>query len=149
MLERNIATYEDNRGSLTPIDCKDWEQVNVSYNKKKYTFRGMHYQTNPPQTKMVKVVKGRIIDFLYDLETEKVLQFDLSNQQAVLVPDNYAHGFITLEDETIVTYLVKGEYNPNSEHSIVWNTIPQIKETIDRYIDNSELIISDKDMIGK
>jgi len=149
MLERQISTYEDNRGSLTPLDCEGWEQVNVSYNKKKNTFRGMHYQTDPPQTKMVKVVKGRIVDFLYDLETKEVLQFDLSNQQAVLVPDNYAHGFITLEDDTIVTYLVRGEYNPDSEHSIVWNTIPEIEETINELINDSELVISDKDLVGK
>ena len=89
------------------------------------------------------------LDTIYDLETKEVLQFDLSNQQAVLVPDNYAHGFITLEDDTIVTYLVRGEYNPDSEHSIVWDTIPEIEETINELINDSELVISDKDLVGK
>jgi dTDP-4-dehydrorhamnose 3,5-epimerase-like enzyme len=59
-----------------------------------------------------------------------------------------AHGFLTLEDDTIVTYMVKGEYNPDSEHSIVWHTIDEVKKVI---LDNieGELIISDKDNEGK
>jgi dTDP-4-dehydrorhamnose 3,5-epimerase-like enzyme len=59
-----------------------------------------------------------------------------------------AHGFLTLEDMTIVTYMVKGDYNPNSEHSIVWHTIDEVKKVIESNIDG-ELIISDKDNEGK
>ena len=58
----NHPTFKDNRGSFTAFDCKDWEQTNVSINPSKYTFRGMHYQTNPPQTKYLKVVQGSIIE---------------------------------------------------------------------------------------
>ena len=71
----NHPTFKDNRGSFTAFDCKDWEQTNVSINPSKYTFRGMHYQTNPPQTKYLKVVQGSIIDILYDLETKEVKTF--------------------------------------------------------------------------
>jgi len=146
-------TYEDNRGSYTPIQTNElgiqWEQCSISINDKKGTFRGLHYQTNPPQTKYIKVVKGSIIDFLYNLDTKELLYFTLGSNEAILVPDNMAHGFLTLEDMTIVTYMVKGEYNPNSEHSIVWHTIDEVKRVILDSLHGSNLIISEKDNVGK
>jgi dTDP-4-dehydrorhamnose 3,5-epimerase len=146
-------TYEDNRGSYTPISTYElgiqWEQCSISINDKKGTFRGIHYQTNPPQTKYVKVVKGSIIDFMLNLDTNELNYFTLGSNEAILVPHNMAHGFLTLEDDTIVTYMVKGEYNPNSEHSIVWNTIDEVKIVILDSLHGSNLIISDKDNEGK
>lgn len=145
-------TYEDNRGSYTPIQTnelgQEWEQCSISINDKKGTFRGLHYQTNPPQTKYIKVVKGSIIDFMLNLDTNELNYFTLGSNEAILVPDNMAHGFLTLEDMTIVTYMVRGEYNPESEHSIVWNTIDEVKKVIESNIEG-ELIISDKDNEGK
>ena len=145
-------TYEDNRGSYTPISTnqlgQEWEQCSISVNDKKGTFRGLHYQTNPPQTKYVKVIKGSIIDFMLNLDTNELHHFTLGSNEAILVPHNMAHGFLTLEDMTIVTYMVRGEYNPESEHSIVWNTIDEVKKVILENIEG-ELIISDKDNEGK
>ena len=145
-------TYEDNRGSYTPISTnqlgQEWEQCSISVNDKKGTFRGLHYQTNPPQTKYVKVIKGSIIDFMLNLDTNELHHFTLDSNEAILVPHNMAHGFLTLEDMTIVTYMVRGEYNPESEHSIVWNTIDEVKKVILENIEG-ELIISDKDNLGK
>ena len=74
-------TFEDNRGSFTAINSKfldkDWEQFNIGVNKNKFTFRGLHYQTNPPQTKCIKVIKGKIIDIWVDLKTKEVFEFEL------------------------------------------------------------------------
>jgi dTDP-4-dehydrorhamnose 3,5-epimerase len=146
-------TFKDNRGSYTPIQLDvlniKWSQCSISYNQNKYTFRGMHHQENPPQTKYIKVVKGSIIDFIYDLKTNEVDYIKVDENSAVLVDKTKAHGFITLEPETIVAYLVEGEYNPNSEHSIVWDTIPEIKSEIYKIIGESELVISEKDSKGK
>jgi dTDP-4-dehydrorhamnose 3,5-epimerase len=146
-------TFNDLRGSYTPISTYqlgiEWEQCSISINDKKGTFRGLHYQTNPPQTKYIKVVKGSIIDFLYNLDTKELNYFTLGSNEAILVPDNMAHGFLTLEDMTIVTYMVKGEYNPNSEHSIVWHTIDEVKKVILDSLHGSNLIISEKDNVGK
>ena len=146
-------TYEDNRGSYTPIQTNElgieWEQCSISINDKKGTFRGLHYQTNPPQTKYIKVIKGSIIDFMLNLDTNELNYFTLGSNEAILVPDNMAHGFLTLEDDTIVTYMVKGEYNPDSEHSIVWHTIDEVKRVILDSLHGSNLIISDKDNEGK
>lgn len=145
-------TFNDNRGSYTPISTTElhieWDQCSISINDKKGTFRGLHYQTNPPQTKYIKVVKGSIIDFLYNLDTKELQYFTLGSNEAILVPNNMAHGFLTLEDNTIVTYMVEGDYNPQSEHSIVWHTIDSVKQVIESNIDD-ELIISDKDNLGK
>ena len=141
-------TYEDNRGSYTPISTnqlgQEWEQCSISVNDKRGTFRGLHYQTNPPQTKYIKVIKGSIIDFMLNLDTNELLYFTLNSNQAILVPDNMAHGFLTLEDMTIVTYMVKGEYNPDSEHSIEYQKIDEVKEVIESNIEG-EVIISHKD----
>ena len=148
-------TFNDNRGSYTPIQTNElgikWEQCSISVNTHKGTFRGLHYQTNPPQTKYIKVVKGSIIDFLYNLDTNELLYFTLDSNEAILVPDNMAHGFLTLEDMTIVTYMVKGEYNPESEHSIVWHTISDAKDIIESMLRELgvNITISDKDNKGK
>ena len=149
----NSPTFKDNRGSYTPIQMDvlgiEWKQCSISYNEKKFTFRGMHYQENPSQTKYVKVVKGSIIDFIYDLKTGKVDYINVDENSAVLIPNTKAHGFLTLEPETIVVYFVDGEYNPNSEHSLVWDKIPEIRLEILSLIGDNDIIISEKDSIGK
>lgn len=146
-------TYKDNRGSYTPIDLNvldiKWDQCSISYNESKFTFRGMHYQENPLQTKYVKVIKGSIIDFIYDLKTGEIDYIKVDENSAVFIPNTKAHGFITLEPQTIVAYLVEGEYNPSSEHSLVWSNIPKIKREILSIIGDNEIIISEKDLVGK
>ena len=150
---RKHSTFKDSRGSFTAIDSKfldiNWEQINVVTNDNKFTFRGLHYQTNPPQTKCIKVIQGKILDIWVDLKTKEVFTFELNNSEFLFVPNNYAHGYLTLEPDTIVVYLVKGKYNPDSEHSIVWKTIPKVKNIIDDYSKGFKIIISDKDRIGK
>ena len=152
-MEIKHPTFEDERGSFTPIDCnlldREWNQFNISTNDKKYTFRGLHYQDNPRQTKCIKVIKGKILDIWVDLDTNEVHNFLLDNTEFLFIPDNYAHGFLTLEDDTIVTYLVSGEYNPTSEHSIVWNTIDEVKKIINTYTNGKDIVISEKDALGK
>lgn len=146
-------TFEDNRGSYTPISTSElnikWDQCSISINDNQYTFRGLHYQTNPPQTKYVKVVQGSIVDFAVDLETGKTDYAILSNTDAVLIQKDKAHGFLTLEPNTIVVYLVEGEYNPESEHSIVWTNSPEVKKLVKYFTNENPITISEKDLIGK
>ena len=146
-------TFIDNRGSFTAIDSKlidiEWDQFNISNNTNKYTFRGLHYQTDPYQMKCIKVIDGKILDLWVDLKTNEVHYFELDNTEFLLVPSNYAHGFLTLEDNTIVTYLVQGKYNPISEHSMVWNKIGDVRRIVETYTNGKELIISEKDRLGK
>jgi dTDP-4-dehydrorhamnose 3,5-epimerase len=149
----NHKTFLDNRGSYAPIPLntleKTWDQCSISVNDKKFTFRGMHYQTNPPQEKYVKVIRGSIMDFTIDLTTNKLEYIKVGVNDAVYIPSDKSHGFLTLEPDTIVTYLVNGEYNPYTEHSIVWSSHEELKSIIEDLIGEHELVISDKDKLGK
>ena len=146
----SIKQFKDSRGTFMPYDIKGWDQVNIVTNEKPYTFRGMHWQTNPAQIKCVKVIQGSVIDFLYNLKTLEVEFYNLnSSSDPLTIGEDYAHGYLTLEPNTIFTYLVKGEYNPQSEHSLVWNKVKVIRDMINTVIGNKGLIISDKDKLGK
>ena len=147
-------TFKDHRGSYTPISTffleKSWTQCSVSVNEKPFTFRGLHYQTINPQTKYVKVIRGRIVDFMVDIETLEVDFSIVNDNEAVLIPNSKAHGFLTLEPDTLVVYMVDDVYNPQNEKSIVWNKIPKVKEIVEAYVPNFDIfVISDKDAIGK
>jgi len=146
-------TFKDNRGSYTPISTTElgqvWTQCSISINDKEFTFRGLHYQLNPPQTKYIKVVQGSIVDFAVDLQTGETDYIVLRDSDSVLIPNDKAHGFLTLEPNTIVVYLVEGEYNPESEHSIVWTTNPVVKDVVKNFTGNHPLVISEKDAMGK
>lgn len=145
-------TFKDKRGSYTPVLTKtlgiDWTQCSVSINKNKFTFRGLHYQTEPFQTKYIKVVQGSIIDFAVDLRTKEFESIFIGTDDAVLIPDNKAHGFLTLEPDTIVVYLSLGEYNPSSEYSIPWWENENVFMEVVKYAGDHPLTISEKDAHG-
>lgn len=147
-------TFVDHRGSYTPVSHRtlgmEWTQSCVSVNKKKFTFRGMHYQTDPAQTKYVKVVQGAIMDFAIDLATGELEWARLEHDDAVLIGPDKAHGFLTLDEDTIVIYLVQGEYSPSTERSIVWSTHEGLRTRIEAMCGSADrLTISDKDRLGK
>jgi len=146
-------TFEDERGSFTPIPLdvlgESWDQCSIATNDKAFTFRGLHYQTNPPQRKYIKVIKGRIIDFSVDIETLETEHIQLGPNDAVEIPAGRAHGYLTIDPHTIVAYLVKGEYNPESEHSIVWDQCPGVKGIVEIFTDHENITISEKDENGK
>ncbi len=146
-------TFFDERGSYTPVGLRamdmDWTQCSISVNDKPFTFRGLHYQTNPPQRKYIKVIQGEIIDFAVDLNTGEVDHEHVTSGYAVYIPDDKAHGFLTLTPNTIVVYLVYGEYNPSSEHSIVWSKNKEVLDIVISYAGKHPITISEKDSIGK
>ena len=74
------------------------------------------------------------------------------NKKQLWIPEGFAHGFITLEENTVVQYLVDNDYNPNTEGSLLWSSFPEIKnETLrlDSTFDISNIIISQKDLVEK
>ena len=148
-MKNNIPVFTDVRGEFIPYDLKGWDQMNISINEARYTFRGLHYQINPRQTKLVKVIQGKVLDIIYDLNSANTEVYELDKNNDLYITDNYAHGFLTLEPNTIFTYLVKGEYNPKKEYSIVWDTIPEVKSIIEHYTTADKLTISEKDKLGK
>jgi len=161
------GVYKDHRGTFAPLPLifdenklpvlrKSWRQSNVSFNNKKWTFRGMHYQDGEyAQAKLVKVINGAILDFFIDLRPDSLTfghcKFEeVKPNYELYVPRGFAHGFITTEDNTVVQYLVDNRYFPDSEGSILWSSVPYILKTIEEYIvdfDKNKIIISDKDNV--
>ena len=145
-----IKKFTDERGEFILFDTNGCDQVNVVINTQRYTFRGLHYQTNPSQRKTVKVIQGRVIDFLYNLDNKEIKMISLDkDSEPLIVENNYAHGYLTMEPNTIFTYAVEGEYNPDSEHSIIWKDVKEIFKLIVTLVPVNELVISEKDKNGK
>ena len=154
--------FPDNRGVFAPLSLKvgglDWIQSNISFNPKKYTLRGLHFQVGEfAQTKLIKVINGEILDFIVDIRegTDNYMMlymYHMESGDELLVPKGFAHGFITLTDNAIVQYLVDNDYSPESEGSIVWTNFKQIKVKIENLVgnfDENDITISDKDLVTK
>ena len=146
-----IRKISDDRGDFVIYDAPKCDQVNVVTNPNAYTFRGLHYQMNNRQKKTVKVIQGKVLDFLYHLTTKKVEVYVLDKDSDPLyISKDYAHGYLTLEPHTIFTYAVEGEYDPLNEHSIIWKDIDTIREVVLSHVRTEELLhISTKDKQGK
>lgn len=102
-------------------------QDNYSYSLKN-VLRGLHFQKNKPQAKLVQVINGSVFDVAVDLRKEsktygKYFSIELSseNNKQLLIPKGFAHGFQVLSDQAIVNYKVDEYYNPNSVSGIIWN----------------------------
>ena len=114
--------------------------------------RGLHYQTGRhAQAKLVRVIKGRVLDVVVDLRPESKtfgqhLSIELSekNKTQFFVPRGFAHGFVVLEDNTIFSYKCDNFYNKDSESGIIYN---DTELNIDWKLPQSKLIISDKDKV--
>lgn len=122
---------------------------------KKWVLRGMHFQSRKPQTKLVRVTSGSVYDVIIDLRVGsptfgKWEWFILSteNKKMLYVPRGFAHGFLTLEDDTEFLYKCDDLYDPGFDFGIMWNDIDLIidwQKYLDKYmIDNLEISEKDK-----
>lgn len=134
-----IKKIEDDRGFFGRSWCsREFEehglnadicQINTSLTLKKGTIRGMHYQVDPYQeTKFIRCTRGSIYDVIVDLRTDSptFLQWighELSedNYRMVYVPENFAHGFLSLKNNSEIYYPVTQFYTPGAERGIRWN----------------------------
>lgn len=113
--------------------------------------RGLHFQKPPfTQGKLVSVVKGSVLDVAVDLRVGSVtfgkhiaLIVSEEKQNRLWIPAGFAHGFLTLEDNTIFQYKCTNYYKKDSEATLLWND-PMLE--INWNIDNP--IVSDKDIVG-
>lgn len=104
-------------------------QANISFNKHNHTLRGMHYQAFPFQEdKLVRCVKGCIYDVIIDIRPNsetlsKWFAVELSerNMKMLFIPKGFAHGFLTLEAETEVCYLMSEFYHPGAGKGFRWD----------------------------
>lgn len=104
-------------------------QCNVSFNKRRGTIRGMHYQVAPyEEARLVRCTSGAINDVIVDLRpgsrtylSHVAVLLTHDNGKMVYVPEGFAHGFQTLEDDTEVFYQMSEYYNPEASRGIRWN----------------------------
>ena len=125
-------------------------QDNHALSQTKHTLRGLHFQNGEyAQDKLVRVVKGKIFDVAVDLRQNSptfgqhvsaIISADEWNQ--ILVPKGFAHGLLTLEDNTEVLYKTSNYYSPKHDKGIRWND-PTIN--IDWRINKKDIVISGKD----
>ena len=103
--------------------------ANMSYSRDKGTLRGMHWQKPPAaEVKLVRCTKGRIYDVAVDVRRNSPtflnwvgVELSGESHRMFYVPEGFAHGFLTLEDHTEVTYLVSAFYSGKWERGIRWN----------------------------
>lgn len=104
-------------------------QCSISFNTRRGTLRGMHFQAAPhAEAKVVRCTRGRIYDVVLDLRPSSPTYKDwitivltAENRSMVYVPEGCAHGFLTLEDETEVFYQMSEFYNENAACGVRWN----------------------------
>ena len=130
---------------------KTFVQDNESKSQKN-VLRGLHFQ-NPPfaQGKLVRVIKGSVLDVAVDIRREsnsygRHIKQVLSEQNKTMmyIPEGFAHGFVTLENDTIFSYKCTNYYNKESEKCLLWND-----KTLNINWDVENPILSEKDKLGQ
>ncbi len=129
----DVEPREDERGFFArTFDAKLFEehglnafaaQANLSHNRRAGTLRGMHWQNAPAlESKYIRCVRGAIYDVIVDIRPDSPsymqhigVELTADNRRSLYVPPLFAHGFITLGDDTDVTYQVGGFYTPGTE----------------------------------
>ena len=104
-------------------------QCNISFNRKKGTWRGMHYQVAPyAEAKLVSCIRGSICDIIVDLRPQSPtfkhhisVTLSAQDRRMLYVPENFAHGFMTLVDDAEVFYQMSEFYSPESARGFRWN----------------------------
>src|SRR5215471_1989581 len=135
----DIEKREDSRGFFGRVFCQNEmkahglnpkiAQANTAFNLRKGTVRGMHFQFPPAaETKLVRCTRGAILDTIVDLRPESTTYFqhvsvelNEDNHRALFVPERFAHGYQTLDDDTDTSYFVGEFYSPSNEYGIPYN----------------------------
>ncbi len=134
-----LEKLEDERGFFARSWCQNefsnhglnsrLVQCDISFNKKSGTLRGMHLQTPPKaEAKLVRCTRGSIYDVIIDLRKDapsykKYFGVNLTseNRRMLFIPEGFAHGFITLEDNTEIFYQMSEFYAPECARGYRWN----------------------------
>lgn len=139
VFEIHLERKSDERGFFARTWCQEefkarglnprLVQCSISFSTRKGTLRGMHYQVAPyAETKLVRCTRGAIHDVVLDLRSDSptfrewiAVVLTAENHNMVYVPEGCAHGFLTLEDETEVSYQMSEFYNAESARGVRWN----------------------------
>ena len=148
-----METYNYNDFAAAGIDCT-FVQDNQS-SSKKGVLRGLHFQINYPQDKLVRVVSGEVFDVAVDLrEGSKTfgkwfgVRLSAENKKQFFIPKGFAHGFIVLSDYAEFCYKVTDFYHPNDEGGLLWKD-PEIgvEWPMPEGMTEADLTLSDKDKV--
>jgi dTDP-4-dehydrorhamnose 3,5-epimerase len=107
----------------------EFVEAGISFNVRKHTVRGMHYQMKPhTQAKLVRCTRGAIYDVIIDMRPDSPTykqwfpqELTAENRSTLYIPEHFAHGFQTLEDGSEVFYQLSECYSPGSEHGFRWD----------------------------
>jgi dTDP-4-dehydrorhamnose 3,5-epimerase len=129
-----------------------WVQDNFSTSRKN-VLRGIHYQIEQPQGKLVRVTHGAVLDVAVDLRRSSatfgkhaLLELSAENGRMLWIPEGVGHGFLVLSDVAGFAYKVTDYYSPAGERTILWND-PALG--IEWPIAAGDVIVSEKDAKGK
>lgn len=147
-----IPSYEDFRGYLSVVYDRDIpfevRQINQGYSKAAYTLRGLHFQSEPyAQAKLVTCLHGSIFNVAVDIRPgagfgrayTEVLSFE--NRKMMYIPRGYAHGYLTLEDDTLMQWCTDNDFCAGAAHAIKYDD-PDIIWTGASWLDTSCLAAS-------
>lgn len=107
----------------------NWPQHSLSFNLKRGTLRGMHYQAEPqPEPKLVRCTRGAVFDVAIDIRPGSAthrrwfgVELSAERRNALYIPPGFAHGFLTLEDDCELLYLIGERYEPSLARGVRWD----------------------------
>ena len=156
--------FEDSRGFfMESYNYNDFKEIGIdnifvqeNHSKSlKGVLRGLHFQKGEySQAKLIRALKGVVLDIAVDLRKDSetfgkyiAVELNEKNKKMLFIPKGFAHGFLSLENDTETFYKCDNFYNPKSESGIIWNDRDlNIDWNFEKYnIDENELIISEKD----
>lgn len=157
----DLEAQEDERGFFARYYCEkqflkqclntQWVQLNNSLSKDSGTLRGLHFQQKPySEVKLVRCVQGAIWDVIVDLRNGSGtfgkwfgVELNATNRTMMYVPKGFAHGFVTLQKNSEIIYMVSEFYTPEAEQTLLW-----CDEAVDINWPILPLVISKKDENG-
>ena len=158
----DLDLKEDERGFFARYFCERefsehglntrWLQINNSLSKEAGTFRGLHFQRPPhAEVKLVRCIQGAIWDVIVDLREGSETfgnwfgaELSAANRTMMYVPKGFAHGFVSLQQNSEIVYFVSDFYEPKAEQTLVWRD-----ETVAIEWPLKPVVISDKDERGQ
>lgn len=157
------TVFGDDRGFfMESYSKKDFEEIGLNMEfvqdnhskSKKGVLRGLHFQTKYTQGKLVRVIAGSVLDVAVDLRDGSktfgqhfVVELTEQNKKMFYVPEGFAHGFLTLEDNTEFQYKCTDYYAPEFDSGVLWNDKDiNINWDFEKYrLNEKEILLSEKD----
>lgn len=157
------TVFGDNRGFfMESYSKKDFSEIGMDVEfvqdnhskSKKGVLRGLHFQTQHVQGKLVRVTAGSVLDIAVDLRKDSptfgkhyLVELSADNKKMFYIPSGFAHGFLTLEDNTEFQYKCTDYYAPEFDSGVLWNDSDiGIEWNFEKYgLSAEEILLSDKD----